>query len=44
MAVWRAESPVRFAQRVAGLKPNGDLYAGEVALIRVFACGTDSSS
>ena len=39
MAVWRADPPVRFAQRVVGLKPNGDLYAGEVALIRVFGCG-----
>lgn len=39
MAVWRADAPVRLAQRVVGLKPNGDLYGGEVAAIRVFACG-----
>jgi hypothetical protein len=39
MAVWRADPPVRFAQRVVGLRPNGDLHGGEVAVIRVFACG-----
>jgi hypothetical protein len=39
MAVWRATPPVRLAQWVVGLEPNGDLYGGEFAAIRVFACG-----
>jgi hypothetical protein len=39
LAVWRTDGPARLAQRVVGLRPNGDLHGGERALIRVYACG-----
>jgi hypothetical protein len=39
MALWRVEQPLRLSHRIAGLRPNGDLHAGEKATIRVFSCG-----
>jgi hypothetical protein len=39
ISLWRVEQPVRLRQRVIGMRPNGDLYGGESALIKVFACG-----
>jgi hypothetical protein len=38
MALWRVSPPVRLSQRVFGLQPNGDLYAGDTARITVFSC------
>jgi len=42
MALWRVSPPVRLSHRVAGLKPNGDLYAGDEARIKVYSCGPGS--
>jgi hypothetical protein len=39
MALWRVTPPARLAQRIVGLRPNGDLHTGEAANIRVYACG-----
>lgn len=39
MTLWRTDPPVRLAQRVVGLRPNGDLHGSEMAEIRVYACG-----
>lgn len=38
MALWRLDGPARLLQRVAGLRPNGDLHGGESARIEVFGC------
>jgi hypothetical protein len=38
MVLWRATTPLTVSQRIVGLKPNGDLYPGQSARIRVFAC------
>jgi len=40
MTLWRVEPPLRLSRRIVGLRPNGDLHGGEVARIRVFACGS----
>jgi hypothetical protein len=39
MTVWRADPPLRVSYRIAGFQPNGDMYGGESALVRVFGCG-----
>jgi len=39
MALWRANPPLRLSYRVTGLRPNGDIYGGESAVVRVFGCG-----
>jgi hypothetical protein len=39
VGLWRTETPVRLTQRIVGLRPNGDLYTGEKATIKVFSCG-----
>lgn len=39
MALWRVTSRLKLSHRVVGLRPDGDLHGGEVAVIRVFACG-----
>jgi hypothetical protein len=39
LVVWRTGSPVRIAQRIRGLRPNGDLHGGEAAQVRVYSCG-----
>jgi hypothetical protein len=42
MILWRVTSTLRLTSRVVGLRPNGDLYGGETAVIRVFGCGPGS--
>lgn len=39
MVLWRVEEPLRVSRRIVGLRPNGDLYTGESARIRIFGCG-----
>ena len=39
MTLWRVRRPLRISARVIGLKPNGDIYGGQTAKVRVFACG-----
>jgi hypothetical protein len=39
ISLWRTERPLRLRQRIAGLRPNGDLHGGESAHIKVFSCG-----
>jgi len=39
MAVWHVEGPIRIAQRVLGIRPDGDIHPGDTPVIRVYACG-----
>jgi hypothetical protein len=39
LTLWNAEPPVRVLQRIANLRPNGDLHGGDSARIDVFGCG-----
>ncbi len=39
MTLWETEPPVRLTQRITGIRPNGDLQAGDVVKIKVFSCG-----
>ena len=38
MVLWRTSSPLELSYRIAGFKPNGDVYGNESAVVKVFAC------
>jgi len=38
MVRWRTSSPLELSYRIAGFKPNGDVYGNESAVVKVFAC------
>ncbi len=36
--LWRTDTPLELSYRLAGFKPNGDIYGHEYARVRVFSC------
>lgn len=38
MVLWKTSTPLRLSYRVAGFKPNGDVYGHEPAVVRVYDC------
>ena len=38
LALWRIEQPLRLSFRTIGLRPNGDIYAGETARLIAYGC------
>jgi hypothetical protein len=38
LVLWRIEEPLRLSFRAVGLRPNGDIYAGEVARLVAYGC------
>jgi hypothetical protein len=42
MVLWKTISPLRISYRIAGFKPNGDVYGHEPAVVRVYGCDRGS--
>ena len=42
MVLWKTASPLRISYRIAGFKPNGDVYGHEPAVVRVYGCDRGS--
>jgi hypothetical protein len=42
MQLWKTHSPLALSYKLAGFKPNGDIYGYEPARVRVFSCGRGS--